>query len=155
LHAAKTKDAKFFIVCVDDMEASLRITELVRKTFPHVTVLARARNRTHAMQLRELGVPNPMRETFWSSIALSRDLLSQLGDTPDQIESTVATFVKHDADLLERQQAVFRDEDKLVAVSKEARAQLDDILRADAAAEGESDNQAPEDIDHVQTSAAR
>jgi monovalent cation:proton antiporter-2 (CPA2) family protein len=155
LHAAKTKDAKFFIVCVDDMEASLRITELVRKTFPHVTVLARARNRTHAMQLRELGVPNPMRETFWSSIVLSRDLLSQLGDTPDQIESTVATFVKHDADLLERQQAVFRDEDKLVAVSKEARAQLDDILRADAAAEGESDNQAPEDIDHVQTSAAR
>lgn len=73
-----------------------------------------------------------MRETFWSGVALTKDLLARIGETPEQIEKTVATFVKHDADLLERQQAVFRDEEKLVAASKEARAQLDDILRSDA-----------------------
>jgi glutathione-regulated potassium-efflux system ancillary protein KefC len=155
LHAAKTHDAKFFIVCVDDMGASLAITELVRKNFPQVTVLARARNRAHAMQLRELGVENPMRETFWSSIEMTKDLLARIGEAPEQIEKTVATFVKHDADLLERQQAIFRDEEKLVAVSKEARAQLDDILAADAEAEGKSDKQAPEDQGNAQTSMAR
>jgi monovalent cation:proton antiporter-2 (CPA2) family protein len=144
LHAAKTQDAKYFVVCVDDMEASIAITELVRRNFPNVTVLARARNRTHAMQLRELGVENPMRETFWSSIELTKDLLARIGEVPEQIEKTVATFVQHDADLLERQQAIFRDEEKLVAVSKEARAQLDEILAADAEAEGKSDKQAPE-----------
>jgi glutathione-regulated potassium-efflux system ancillary protein KefC len=153
LHAAKTKDAKFFVVCVDDVEASLRIAELVRKTYPHVTVLARARNRTHAMQLRELGVDNPMRETFWSSIEMTKDLLGRFGDSAEQIERTVATFVQHDLDLLERQQAVFRDEEKLVAMSKEARAQLDDILRADAEAEGQSDKQAPEDRESANTAA--
>jgi monovalent cation:proton antiporter-2 (CPA2) family protein len=153
LHAAKTKDAKFLVVCVDDVDASLRIAELVRKTYPHVTVLARARNRTHAMQLRELGVENPMRETFWSSLEMTKDLLGRFGDSAEQIEKTIATFVQHDLDLLARQQAIFRDEDKLVAVSKEARAQLDDILRADAEAEGQSDNQAPEDQESANTAA--
>jgi glutathione-regulated potassium-efflux system ancillary protein KefC len=155
LHAAKTQDAKYFVVCVDDMDASIAITELVRRNFPNVTVLARARNRTHAMQLRELGVENPMRETFWSSIELTKDLLVQFGETPEQIEKTVATFVQHDNELLNRQQAIFRDEEKLVAVSKEARAQLDDILRADAEVEGKSDKQAPEDQDNAQPGIAR
>ncbi len=155
LHAAKTHDAKFFVVCVDDAQAALAITELVRRNFPHVTVLARARNRTHAMQLRELGVENPMRETFWSSIEMTKDLLARIGDASEQIEKTLATFVKHDADLLERQQAIFRDEEKLVAVSKEARAQLDEILAADAEAEGQSDKQAPEDQNYERTGSAQ
>jgi glutathione-regulated potassium-efflux system ancillary protein KefC len=155
LRSAKTQDAKFFIVCVDDMKASLAIAELVRRNFPQVKVLARARNRTHAMQLRELGVENPMRETFWSGIEISKDLLARFGDAPEQIGKTVATFVKHDADLLDRQQAVFRDEEQLVAVSKEARAQLDDILRADAEVDGQSDKQAPEDQGNEQPVIAR
>jgi glutathione-regulated potassium-efflux system ancillary protein KefC len=152
LHAAKTQDAKFFIVCVDDVEASVAIAELVRRSFPNVKVLARARNRSHAMRLRELGVDNPVRETFWSSVEMTKDLLAALGQSPEQIEKTVATFVQHDADLLDRQQAVFRDEEKLVAVSREARAQLDEILVADAEAEGKSDKQAPEDYEHAKNS---
>ncbi len=144
LRAAKTQDAKFFVVCVDSQEAALAIARIVRQHFPSVVVLARARNRGHAMELRELGVENPMRETFWSSIEMTKDLLSQIGEAPEQIEKTITTFVQHDAELLERQQAVFRDEEKLVAVSKEARAQLDDILAADAEIDGQSDKQAPE-----------
>lgn len=144
LRAAKTQDAKFFVVCVDSQEAALAIARIVRQHFPSVVVLARARNRGHAMELRELGVENPMRETFWSSIEMTKDLLSQIGEAPEQIEKTITTFVQHDAELLERQQAVFRDEEKLVAVSKEARAQLDEILAADAEIDGQSDKQAPE-----------
>jgi glutathione-regulated potassium-efflux system ancillary protein KefC len=155
LHAAKTQDAKYFVVCVDDMDASIAITELVRRNFPNIVVLARARNRSHAMQLRELGVEHPMRETFWSSIEMTKNLLAQFGETPEQIEKTVATFVQHDIDLLDRQQAVFRDEEKLVAVSREVRAQLDDILRADAEVEGKSDKQAPEDQDNAQAAVTR
>jgi glutathione-regulated potassium-efflux system protein KefB len=83
---------------------------------------------------------------------MAKYLLAALGQSPEQIEKTVATFVQHDADLLDRQQAVFRDEEKLVAVSREARAQLDEILVADAEAEGKSDKQAPEDYEHAKNS---
>jgi hypothetical protein len=45
---------------------------------------------------------------------------------------------------MDRQQAVFQDEDKLIAVSKSSRAELDTILREDAEADGRKDNLAPE-----------
>jgi glutathione-regulated potassium-efflux system ancillary protein KefC len=144
LRAAKTGEAKFFIVCVDDVAASLAITQLVREQFPEVQVLARARNRDHLMRLRQLDVADPIRETFWSSIELTKGLLRAIGETPEQIEKTIATFVAHDLDLLAKQQAVFEDEEKLVAVSKGARAELENILREDAEADGRSDSLAPE-----------
>ena len=146
LRAAKTGEAKFFIVCVDNVDASLAIAELVREQFPGVQVLARARNRDHALRLRQLGVVDPMRETFWSSVELSKDLLAALGETPEVIASTVSTFVAHDLDLLAKQQAVFEDEERLVAVTKTARAELENILREDAEAEGRSDQLAPEQL---------
>ncbi|TAG49387.1 MAG: sodium:proton exchanger [Betaproteobacteria bacterium] len=144
LRAAKTSEAKLFVVCVDDVDASLTIVNLVRKQFPNVKVLARARNRNHALKLKQLGVDDPVRETFWSSIELTKSVLQSLDQSPEQIEKTIASFVAHDLDLLEKQQAVFEDEEKLIAMSKGARAELDNILREDAVADGRSDSQAPE-----------
>ncbi len=147
LRAAKTGDAKFFIVCVDDVATSLAIAELVREQFPKIQVLARARNRNHALRLRQLGVIDPVRETFWSSIELTKDVLRALNETPEQIDRTIATFVAHDLDLLAKQQAVFEDEEKLIAMSKGARAELENILREDAEADGRSDSLAPEQLE--------
>ncbi len=144
LRAAKTEQAKLFVVCVDDVDASLATVKLVQKHFPSVTVLARARNRTHLMKLRELGVESPIRETFAGSVELSKLVLEELGETTEQIARTLSTFIEHDAAMLERQQAVFQDEAKLIAISKTARAELDTILREDAEADGRSDQLAPE-----------
>ena len=144
LRAAKTEQAKLFVVCIDDIDASLATVKLVQKHFPSVTVLARARNRTHLLQLREMGVESPIRETFAGSVALSKLVLQGLGESSEQIEKTLTTFVDHDLAMLERQQAVFQDEAKLIAVSKTARAELDSILREDAEADGRKANLAPE-----------
>ena len=71
-------------------------------------------------------------------------VLAGLGDDTQQIDKLVATFVAHDNELLDKAQAVFRDEDKLIALSKTSRAELANILREDAEADGRSDNLAPE-----------
>lgn len=144
LRAAKTEQAKLFIVCIDDVEASLATVTLVQKHFPTVKVLARARNRMHLMKLRDLGVESPIRETFAGSVELAKLVLDGLGESPAQVEKTITTFVEHDLALMDRQQAVFQDEDKLIAVSKSSRAELDTILREDAEADGRKDNLAPE-----------
>ncbi len=151
LRAAKTDQAKLFVVCVDDVDASLATVKLVQKHFPSVTVLARARNRTHLMKLRELGVESPIRETFAGSVELSKLVLENLGEASGQIEKTLNTFIQHDAAMLERQQAVFQDEAKLIALSKTARAELDTILREDAEADGRSDKLAPEMQTQIET----
>lgn len=144
LRAAKTGDARLFVVCVDDVQASLQIVRLVRQHFPGVKILARARNRTHLMELRELGVESPIRESFAGSVELARHVLLDLDEDAERVDRTLDTFVRHDQEVLDRAQAVFRDEAKLIALAKSSRAELDGILREDAALDGRSDRQAPE-----------
>lgn len=144
LRAAKTGEAKLFVVCVDDVESATKIVKLVQQQYPLVKILARARNRTHLMELREIGVETPVREMFAGSVQLATQVLAQLGEPSENLDKIIARFVAHDELMLERAQAVFRDEEKLIAMSKSARAELDSILQDDAAADGRSDQQAPE-----------
>ena len=144
LRAAKTGEAKLFVVCVDDVESTNKIVKLVQQQYPQVKILARARNRTHLMELREIGVQTPVREMFAGSVQLATHVLEALGEPRENLDKIIERFVAHDLQMLERAQAVFRDEEKLIAMSKSARAELDSILQDDAAADGRSNQQAPE-----------
>jgi glutathione-regulated potassium-efflux system protein KefB len=132
LRAAKAEQAKFLVIAIDDVEASVRTAEVARKHFPNLTVLARARNRYHVHLLRELGVEAVVRETYYSSMKMAEELLAALGLTQTEIDRLVATFDKHDRELLNRQFAVFRDETKLIQTSKEAAAELEQLLQEDS-----------------------
>ena len=149
LRAAKTGEAKLFVVCVDDVEAAIKIVKLVQQQYPLVKILARARNRTQLMELRDLGVATPVREMFAGSVQLATQVLAELGEPRENLDKIIKRFVAHDEEMLSRAQAVFRDEEKLIAMSKSARAELDSILQDDAAADGRSDQQAPEQQDAI------
>ena len=86
----------------------------MRKHFPHVTVIARARNRFHAHNLMELGVKLITRETFLSSLAMAQETLEAAGFDEVDARDTVARFRRHDEEVLQRQFAVRLDEDKLI-----------------------------------------
>ncbi|WP_323002530.1 monovalent cation:proton antiporter-2 (CPA2) family protein [Denitromonas sp.] len=142
LHAARVDEAKVFVLAIDDIETSLRCAELVRKHFPHVTVVARARNRFHAYRLMDLGVELMMRETFRSSLEMARMIFEALGKAPDKSQQIIDRFAAHDMDLLKREQALYHDEHQLIQSAREASEELVLILeqelgdaRPDAAAE--------------------
>jgi monovalent cation:proton antiporter-2 (CPA2) family protein len=128
LHAAKVEQARLFVLAVDDIDESLLIAELVRRHFPGVPILARARNRNHLMRLRDLGVTQVMRETFLSSVEMGRLALLAVGAAPADLQRFVALFVQQDEALLERQQAVYKDPQALAATSKTSREELQAIL---------------------------
>ena len=44
------------MLAIDDVEASLRVAEMVRKHFPDLPIYARARDRIHVHKLMDLGV---------------------------------------------------------------------------------------------------
>jgi voltage-gated potassium channel Kch len=131
LRAAKAEQSRFLVLAIDGVEASVRTAEMVRKHFPHLKVLARARNRYHAHLLRELGVEVVVRETLYSSLKLAEDLFHELGMQDPEIARTMGMFQKYDEELLKRQYAVFRDEAKLVQTSKEAAEELEQLLQED------------------------
>jgi voltage-gated potassium channel Kch len=96
LEAAQTGKARAFVIAVDDAEAALKIAEIVRRHFPRVPIYARARNRQHVYRLMDLGVTKLRRETYQSSLALTRDVLEGLGMSASEARQTVETFSTYD-----------------------------------------------------------
>jgi glutathione-regulated potassium-efflux system ancillary protein KefC/glutathione-regulated potassium-efflux system protein KefB len=133
LHAAKVEHAKVFVLAIDDIESSVRTAALVRKHFPQLPILARARNRVHYFRLRELGIGAIHRETFPASLDVARQALLRLGFGVAAAEHAVALFKTHDEEQLAVQGAVQHDEAQLIELAKHATDQLRELFEADAA----------------------
>jgi len=131
LEAAKTGEAKLFVLAIDDVEASAKTAAVVRKHFPQVPILARARNRVHLFRLRDLGVKLIWRETFPTSLDMARHALLSLGFGIAASERAVSLFKQHDEQRLEAQYAVQHDEAQLIQTSREAAAQLQELFESD------------------------
>jgi glutathione-regulated potassium-efflux system ancillary protein KefC/glutathione-regulated potassium-efflux system protein KefB len=67
LESARARDAKLFVLAIDDVEASMKTAALVRRHYPDLPILARARNRVHYYRLRDLDIKGE-RDTFRSSL---------------------------------------------------------------------------------------
>lgn len=133
LRTAKAETADAFVLAIDDVDASLRTAETVRKHFPRLTIYARARNRKHAYQLMDLGVTVIRRETFLSSLDLAGSVLKGLGLSNFESQKTVETFETHDEILLWAHYWHHNDENTMQALTKEGAEELAELLAQDAA----------------------
>lgn len=79
LESAGAGKAEVLINAIDDPQTSLQLTELVKEHFPHLTIIARARDVEHYLQLRQAGVDAPERETFEGALKSGRLALESLG----------------------------------------------------------------------------
>ncbi len=131
LESARIRDAKLFVLAIDDVEASIKTAALVRKHFPDLPILARARNRVHYYRLRDLDIEAIERETLLSSLETARHALEQLGLEPAQARRAVDLFREHDARQLEAQYAVRQDEAQLIQTAAQAAAQLQELFESD------------------------
>jgi glutathione-regulated potassium-efflux system protein KefB len=133
LNAAKTGEARLFVLAIDDVDHSVRTAALVRRHFPALPIIARARNRTHYFQLRNLGVRNIFREAFPASVDMARLALLTLGKGPSVTERAIAFFRRHDEEQLEAQYAVWQDEARLIESTRAAAEQLRQAFETDTA----------------------
>lgn len=134
LRAAGAETAKAIVVAGDDIESSVKTVELVRHHFPHLTIIARARNRQHAFRLMDAEAHHVVRETFHSSLMLAETLLGSLGYDVEEAHRFVKTFKNHDESLLKKQYEVKDDEAKVIQTSREAAAELRDLFEQDIGA---------------------
>lgn len=132
LRAAGAEHAKIFVLAIDDVEASMRTAEAVRHHFPHLTIVARARNRRHAHKLMDIGIRHIFRETLLSSLEMSQVVLSSLGLSQEAAAMVATSFRERDARLLLEQHAFHDSEERLIQSSRDTAAELDELLRNDA-----------------------
>ncbi|MER2265227.1 monovalent cation:proton antiporter-2 (CPA2) family protein [Methylobacterium oxalidis] len=100
LHAAGAATARAILICVDEPETAKRIAEIARAEFPLVPVLARARDREHAVELIQAGVAYQIRETVESALAFGEQALLTVGDEPEAVSEVMAEVRRRDAERL-------------------------------------------------------
>lgn len=130
LRSAGAEQAEFFIVATDNPEINLSTTHAIRERYPHMKVIARARNRQHVHKLWDLGAM-PVRETFHSSIEMCRRVMQGLGLKEEQIAARLNRFREHDEQLLIEQHKMYDDEAALFQSARQARAELETLFEAD------------------------
>jgi len=131
LRAAGAEHAKVFVLAIDDIEASMRTAEAVVREFPHLKIIARARNRRHAYNLMDLGIEHIFRETLQSSLAMSETVLGSLGLSDADTKRLTSSFQERDERLLLEQHAIHHSEEQLIQSARDTAEELDSLLRDD------------------------
>ena len=132
LEIAGAFKAKYFILAIDDIEVSLKITALIKENFPNLKIFARARNRGHAFDLMDLKVTYIKRETFDSSVNFVQDLLTEMGFEVEKSSRIIERFKQHDEAMLQKQFLVRSDDKSLISVSHQGTAQLAEVLQGES-----------------------
>jgi glutathione-regulated potassium-efflux system ancillary protein KefC/glutathione-regulated potassium-efflux system protein KefB len=131
LRAAGAEQAKFFVLAIDDIEASVKTAQTVTRHFPDLTIIARARNRRHEHHLMDLGIKHIFRETLLSSLAMSEQVLTGLGLETQEVRRIVDVFRDKDEQLIREQHAIQHDEAQLIQTAIDTGRELESLLRND------------------------
>ncbi|MDB5219564.1 MAG: Glutathione-regulated potassium-efflux system protein KefB, partial [Myxococcaceae bacterium] len=135
LRAAHAEQASVFVLAIDDFEESMRTLRTVQGSFPHLRVIARARNRQHAYALYGAGVEVVIRETFCASVDAARLTLEELGVPSVDARRTVRTFSAYDDEMVKKHAPLRNDEKALIESSKRYAEELERILENDERSE--------------------
>ena len=133
LRTAGAGTARVLVVAVDDMDQSLRIVDLAHEHFPHLQIVARARDVTHWNELRDRGVLRVDRELFESSLRSGRTVLELLGQSPHEARQHALRFRRHNLQLFEKMYPHHRDRERMIAVVKQGRRQLEEQMARERA----------------------
>ncbi len=131
LQAAGARDAALLVIAIDDVDDSMQLARAATEAFPKLTILARARNVRHWLELREVGIEHVERETFESALRTARSALEALGTRPFEARRIADRFRRSTVRTLEEMLPDFRDEQKLVARARSGRDELEKMLTDD------------------------
>jgi CPA2 family monovalent cation:H+ antiporter-2 len=100
LQAAGIAEARLLIVTIDGEDQITELVRYVRKTHPHVHIIARAVSRQHVYALYAAGCRDIIRETFDSSLRMGRSAYEVLGMHPFEAEQKTRRFADDDRHIL-------------------------------------------------------
>jgi len=131
LRAAGAETARLLVVALADPDDVTAVVDVARRNFPNLRIAARARNRRHAHLLMERDVPIIVRETFFSSLHLTEQVLGALGLDADRVHDIITTFRRSDEHALAETMSIRDDEKKLIQNAKQLNEELTSLFQHD------------------------
>jgi monovalent cation:proton antiporter-2 (CPA2) family protein len=131
LEAAGARQAKLFVLAIDDEAKALQIITTVQQAFPQLKILARATSRQHAYEILRLGVEKVYRETLGSALDLSIDALREMGMDERRARRAAELFRKHDEASVREMAKLPDDDEAYVSVARKHIENLERALESD------------------------
>jgi len=131
MRTAGAATAQVLVLAIDNVDQSIEVAKMVRENFPDLTIVARARNVRHWLELHELGIQQVERETFESALRTGRSALEALGMRPYEARRIADRFRRSTLRTLEAMLPEFRDEQRAVARVRSGRDELEKMLTDD------------------------
>jgi glutathione-regulated potassium-efflux system ancillary protein KefC len=128
LTTAGAPHAKVLVVAIDDVEANLRLVDLAQKNFPHLKIVARARNVDHVYELRSRGVTLLEREAFDGALRLGRHVLELLGTDRHQAHVLGQKFRDFDHRMVEELAKEWGNEKVRISKARQARKDVERLF---------------------------
>jgi glutathione-regulated potassium-efflux system ancillary protein KefC len=135
LRVAGADKARVFVLAIDDVEQSVELAKLVKEHFPHLTIVARARNVRHYYRLWHLGIQHIERETLDSALMSARGVLEAMGYEPHAARAKAWRFRRHSIELLHKMAPHYEDEDQIIAIARQGRRQFEEMWARERAEE--------------------
>jgi monovalent cation:proton antiporter-2 (CPA2) family protein len=132
LEASGIRETSILVIALVNIQDSLAIASMVRENFPKVMIIARAHNLQHAQQLMELGVKNPIREIYESSLSAAMRTLIELGYTEGQSQHAINIFREHDQKMMKKPAIVSSDPEALAELTKQSSKALQEVFNKDS-----------------------
>ncbi len=131
LKSAGADEAKYLIASIDPPEINQELIFQVRKHFPHIHILARAKNRFDAYELIDMGVKDIYRETLYTSVKLAEDLLCNMGHRRYTVKRMGHKFIKHDEETMAEMGIHRHDMKQFAMKARETFSLEEELLRKD------------------------
>ncbi|MET1257254.1 monovalent cation:proton antiporter-2 (CPA2) family protein [Aliikangiella maris] len=131
LQAAGIDKVKVALVATDRTEVTENITRMLVKHYPHIKIIARARNRASYWALRSIGAHQVIREVFKGSVEAASSTLHALGFSMGEALRKADEFESHDNAMLEHSYEHRDDLEKLIEIGRKGRSDLERLFKQD------------------------
>jgi len=96
LHAAGCENAKVLVIAMSDKQKSLQIVDHVSREYPHIKIIARSVDKTHAYEYLKRGITDYDHDMFGSSLESGKKVLCQLGFNEYSAHRAALIFKRQD-----------------------------------------------------------
>lgn len=119
LKSAGAEHAKYFVAALDPPEINQKLVYIVRKNFPNLEIIVRAKNRSYAYNYLKDGIDEVYRENFFSSVYVGRQILMKYGFSYEEASKIGEIFIKSDRKSLRKIAKHAENSDQYFEASKQ------------------------------------
>ncbi|UVD81160.1 monovalent cation:proton antiporter-2 (CPA2) family protein [Myroides albus] len=121
--------ADYVIAAMDPPEVNQQLVEVIRKNFPNVEIIVRAKNRKNAYEYLQDGLTEVYRETFFTAVYVGAVMLEKLGFSHEEARQQSELFINSDRKSLRKLAKNIHNLEDYINVSRIEFAEQSELLK--------------------------